>query len=117
MGSSPSEPDMPRARLPAILDAFEAAYGAPPAPRPDPSELVLLEHAAYLVSDEKREAAFAALRKKVGLTPEKILAAPSAVLFDVAAKGGMHPEARVGKLLEIAETARRLGDLRALVRR
>src|SRR5262249_58684200 len=40
-----------------------------------------------------------------------------AVLFDVAAKGGMHPEARVGKLLEIAETARRLGDWRGLARR
>jgi endonuclease-3 len=108
---------MPRARLPAILDALEAAYGAPPAPRLDPFEVVLLENIAYLVSDEKREAAFAALRQKVGTTPEKILAAPPATLFDVAAKGGMHPEARVGKLLEAAETARTLGDLRALVRR
>jgi endonuclease-3 len=108
---------MPRARLPAILDALEAVHGAPPAPRRDPFELVLLENVAYLVSDEKREAAFAALRRKVGTTPEKILAAPPAVLFDVAALGGMHPEQRVGKLLDIAETARRLGDLRTIVRR
>jgi len=107
---------MPGKVLSAILDSLEKAYGPPPAPRADPLELILLENVGYLVSDEKREAAFDALRRRVGLTPERILAAPTGVLYEVAAMGGMLPEQRVGKLIDIAETARKLGDLRALVR-
>jgi endonuclease-3 len=107
---------MPGRPLSAILDVLEKAYGPPPAPRADPLELILLENIGYLVSDEKREAAFDALRRRVGLTPERILAARSDVLYEVASMGGMLPEQRVGKLIDIAETARKLGDLRALVR-
>jgi endonuclease III len=90
-------------RLARLLDALEEAGGPvelPPAR--GALELVLWENAGYLVDDEKRAIAFAELKRKVGLKPRAILAAKRETLLAVAKKGGMHPDGRVEKWLEIA---------------
>ena len=101
--------------LECVLDELEALYGRPPRLGvTDPLGLILLENVAYLLSDERRAAAFAALKRRVGLTPSKILAAPPGVLLEVAKMGGMRPETRVERLLFIARVAEMefKGDLR-----
>jgi endonuclease III len=92
--------------LTAVLDTLEKLYGKPAKPIPkSPLEWILWENVAYLVDDERRERAFDALAKKVGLTAEKIAKASSKVLYDVTLLGGMHPEDRVDRLKGIAELA------------
>jgi len=76
-----------------LLDQLEEAGGpADPVPSADGWELVLAESVAYLVDDRRRWQALADLRRVVGLDPEQILAAPSAVLFRVAAGERLSPE-------------------------
>ena len=90
--------------LPALLDRLEAAAGpADPVPSADGWELVLAESVAYLVDDQRRWQALADLRRVVGLDPEQILAAPSAVLLRVVA--GARPAERVERLRRCAELA------------
>lgn len=99
---------MPKARksFQKIIDELEEFYGRPEPPRvTDPLGMILLENVAYLVSDERREQAFNALRERVGLTPPEILMAHEETLLEVAHLGGMHPAARVEKLRRIAQIA------------
>ena len=95
-----------RARsLRRIVRALRDFYGKPPAlPTGDPFELILRENVAYLADDTRREAAFRMLKERVGLSPEKILAAPRAALHEVA-RHGIVPAATVEKLREIARIA------------
>ena len=89
-----------------IIDDLRGFYGDPEPPKvTDPLGMILLENIAYLVSDERRECAFDALREKVGLTPPEILTAHEEALFEVARLGGMLPAARVEKLRRIAQIA------------
>ena len=102
-----------------IIDELQGLYGRPEAPRvTDPLGLILLENVAYLVSDERREQAFNALRERIGLTPPEILMAHEETLLEVARLGGMHPAARVEKLRRIARIALQEfdGDLDAVLR-
>src|SRR5258708_35285427 len=82
---------MPRgkSKLAQIVDRLRAHYG-PQSPPPARSafELILWEKVAYLADDEKRAAAFQALRKRIGLTPKAILAADPSELREIAALGG-----------------------------
>jgi endonuclease-3 len=106
------------AALASVLDSLEALYGPPRPHEPrDPFELVLWENVAYLTTDERRRAAFDALRRRVGTTPEAILAAPSERLREVAHAGGILPDRCVSKLQSAAQTAltRFGGDLRLLL--
>lgn len=90
----------------AVIAKLETHYGKPPSPKTtDALGLIIHENIAYLVADEKRDAAFAALRKKVGLRPTEILAAPVEDLVEIAKLGGIHPELRVARLKEIAQIA------------
>jgi endonuclease-3 len=92
-----------RSKLQRIVSQLETHYGPPPPPiTTDPFELVLLENIAYLVSDERREAAFAMLRKSTGTRPHEILAASRDDILRSTKLGGMHPEQRVNRLREIA---------------
>ena len=75
-----------------------------------PLERILFENVAYLVDDERRAEAFAALRRRIGLSAAAILAADETTLREVAALGGMLAEERVAKLREIALLALELGD-------
>jgi endonuclease III len=85
-----------------VIARLQTVYGRPKPPKSDPFQLVLWENVAYLLSDERREAAFEALRQRVGLTPTAILGAPQATLLEIAKMGGMRPEVRVERFRTIA---------------
>jgi hypothetical protein len=78
-----------------VIARLQSTYGRPKPPKTDPFELIVWENVAYLLSDERREAAFEALRERAGLTPKAILAAAQATLLEIAKMGGMRPEVRV----------------------
>ncbi len=88
-----------------VIDRLESAYGRPQLKLSDPWEMILWENVAYLLTDERREVAFEALRERVGLKPEQILAASETTLLEIAKMGGMRPEVRVERLRSIARIA------------
>jgi hypothetical protein len=65
--------------------------------------LILLENVAYLADEDQRNAAFAALKKKVGTRPGEILKATQAQLEEVTRIGGIVPALRAQRLRQIAE--------------
>jgi len=100
-------------KLAAVLSALQKQYGRPAAPVPKTLfEWVLWENVAYLVDDARRELAFRALGKLTRFDPRRIAGAPAEKLLAVTRLGGMHPEARVDRLKQIAELALELGPLR-----
>jgi endonuclease III len=108
-----------KSSLPDIISRLAKHYGRPTPPvTTDPFELILLENVAYLVSDERREKAFAALRRHAGTRPDEILAASHDDILQATKLGGMHPDQRVNRLREIALIAMNEfdGDLRQVLR-
>ena len=105
-----------RAKRPVLADVIarlEAAYGDPgPPPSTDPFELVVWENAGYLVDDDRRAAVVAALKKRVGLRAEAILAAPIEVIAEVIRDGGIHPRRRADKLHDAAAILLEIGAKR-----
>jgi endonuclease-3 len=97
---------------------LETAYGRPRPKVTDPWQMILWENVAYLQTDQRRELAFEALRQRVGLKPEEILAAPHATLLEIAKMGGMRPEVRVERLRQVSRIALHefQGDLSKAVR-
>jgi endonuclease-3 len=88
----------------ATIFRLETHYGKPRKPKTtDALGLIIHHNLAYLTGDEKRDAAFDAFRKKVGLKPTEILAAPIEDLVAIARLGGIHPELRAARLKEIAQ--------------
>jgi endonuclease III len=88
----------------AITKKLEKFYGRPKPPKiTDPIEIILFENVAYLADDEKRSAAFAALKKKIGTRPEQILKASQKQLEEITRMGGIVPELRAQRLRQIAE--------------
>src|SRR5712691_600813 len=68
-----------------IVQRLEVHYGRPQPPKLcDPLHLILFESIGYLVDDDRREAAFEALQKRVGLKPAAIVAAPIEQLIAIA---------------------------------
>lgn len=64
-------------------------YGATPSLAPvDPFQLLIWEYVAYLTDDADRAAAFATLKKRVGLDPASLAAAPPVVIEAVCREGG-----------------------------
>jgi endonuclease III len=91
-------------RFPQIIAELEAHYGKPLPPKTaDALGLIIYENIAYLSSDEKRDAAFDALRTKVGLGPVEILGASHDQLVNISRLGGVNPELRAARLKEIAQ--------------
>ena len=81
--------EWPRSRLGILLHKIERHRGTPTSPQfAGPFEMILWEIVAYLANDARRAAAFAELRTRVGLTPEKILAAPTQRLCEITRMGG-----------------------------
>lgn len=76
-----------------------------PPPAKGPFEHVMWENACYLLTDERRQEVFEALRRQVGLEASKIDAAADSVLLPIATRGGMRPETRVFRWREIARIA------------
>jgi endonuclease-3 len=94
----PSPPDLKN-----LIARLQRHYGEPKVPPASgPFELVMWENACYLLSDERRAAVFEGLRTQVGVTATAILKADKAVLLALARIGGMRPETRVFRWLEIA---------------
>jgi endonuclease III len=92
--------------LARVVKALEKFYGRPKPPKiTDPFEIILWENVAYLVDDEKRARAFAALKKNIGTRPRQILDASPRELLEVTKLGGMVPELRAQRLRQIAELA------------
>ena len=86
-----------------LITALKRRYGAPVTPpAKGPFELVVWENACYLLPDERRAEVFEGLRQQVGLTPAAILGAERSTLLGLAKRGGMRPETRVFRWLEIA---------------
>lgn len=102
----------PETKAGRLLGALEAKYGAPASlVFSGPYEMVLWEIVGYMAEDARRGAAFAGLRERVGLAPERILAAPLDVLREVTRMGGAIAfEERAGRLLRAAEFALEDGD-------
>jgi endonuclease III len=91
------------AYLQKTISQLLAHYGPPRSPiSTDPFEIILFENIAYLVSDERREAAFNLLRQTIGTRPHELLAASNDALLRVATLGGAQPERRAARLREIA---------------
>jgi endonuclease-3 len=106
--------------LPQVIARLQTFYGTPAPPSvSDPFEQVLWENVAYLAPDEKRAAAFSALRKTVGLGPKDILKAKPDKLLTVTRMGGMVPELRAQRLRQSAEIVQVLlqGQLNAALDR
>jgi endonuclease III len=105
-------------RFATIVDRLESLYGRPKAKVTDPWEMILWENVAYLQTDQRREQCFEMLRERVGLQPERILAAPHATLLEIAKMGGMRPEVRVERLREVSRIVLKEfgGDLKKAVK-
>ena len=115
----PKRPPQP-ASLAAIFNRLEKFYGKPKPPHPtDPYEMLLHRNCGYPQSDERCEKGFLALKKEIGLAPQKILDAPGDKLREVMRPSVMKPELSAFRLKEIA--ARVLdefsGDMRAVLKR
>ncbi len=109
----------PAPSFPKLIDQLEAHYGRPSPPKTvDPLGLIIYETIAYLVTDQKRDAAFDALRKKVGREPNEIISAPIEKLINITRLGGIHPELRAARLKEIAHIVLNDfdGDLRGVLK-
>jgi len=95
-----------RSPILSIVEQLEKIHGRPKPPRfAGPLEMILWENVVYLADDQKREVAFEALRKEVGLTPAEILSASPKALLAVTRLAGILPQTQVEKLRSIAETA------------
>ncbi len=89
--------------LKKLISVLKRHYGEPKLPPArGPFELVVWENACYLLSDERRAAVFEGLRREVGLNAETIWKADREVLLTLAKMGGMRPQTRVFRWLEIA---------------
>lgn len=93
--------------LTATIEQLERFHGKPKPPDlAGPLEMILWENVVYLADDQKRRAAFEALRGEIGLEPDEILAAPSNSLLAVTRVAGILPQQQVEKLRRIAQIAR-----------
>jgi endonuclease III len=87
--------------LSRILAALKKRYGKPKpvAAGRDPLALISWEMVAYLADDDTRDAAFAALKKRVGLAPAKLLDVPLPALTEICRLGGpVHPLERAKRI-------------------
>jgi endonuclease-3 len=90
-----------------VVARLQKRYGEPALPpAKGPFELVLWENACYLLPDARRAAVFEGLRQRVGLNADAIWSADRDTLLELAKMGGMRPETRVFRWLEIARITR-----------
>lgn len=102
-----------------LIARLKREYGDPVVPPAQgPFELVIWENACYLMPDERRAAVFHGLRAEVGLSATALLNADRSTLLRLAKIGGMRPEERVARWLDIARiTAEEFkGDLNRILR-
>jgi endonuclease III len=93
------------------LAKLQKQYGDIELPEPrTPFALIVWENCAYLVDDERRAQTFANLRKTIGITPEKLVAAGTKKIEAAIRDGGMQPSHRAAKVFESAQLALDVGD-------
>ena len=98
-----------------VLDRLEAQHGAQEPDWPvDPYEFLIWWHCGYPASDERCARGWSALKKSIGIEPERILKATQAKLAEALKAGGMVPELRAMHVQLIAEGVMKEfeGDLR-----
>jgi len=89
--------------LPELLDRLEAFHGPQEPCWPvEPYEFLVWWHCGYPASDAVCERGWQALKKSVGVEPERILKASQTKLAEALKAGGMVPELRAERLQEIA---------------
>ncbi len=99
-----------------ILDKLEACYGAQQPNWPTGVyEFLIWWHCGYPASDAACARGWQSLTRLVGIEPAQILAAGTPALIDALKPGGMVPELRAMRLLEIASRVQQdyAGHLRA----
>jgi endonuclease-3 len=82
----------------------------PAEPLTDPLAILVWENIGYLIDDARRAELFAEFAKKIGLTAHHIADAPMLIVADIAKRGGMHPQKRAERLIEIGRLAIRECD-------
>jgi endonuclease III len=93
-------------QLGTLLAALRKQYGPIDVPEPrEPFALIVWENCAYLVDDERRAVAFERLRKAVGITPQRLLAAGAKKIEAAISEAGMQPPHRAAKVVRCAEIA------------
>jgi endonuclease III len=98
-----------------LLDKLESFYGPQEPSWPvDPYEFLIWWQCGYPASDAACAKGWAALTREVGINPEKILITTPKKLADAVKPGGMLPELRAQRLMEIAFQVKNEfdGDLR-----
>ena len=75
------------------------------APLRDPLAILVWENVGYLIDDARRRALFDEFKREIGLEAHEIANAPMPVLTDIARRGGMHPQKRAERLVEIGRLA------------
>ena len=89
-------------RVVSELAAFHGAQAGPAAK--NAFELILWEKVAYLADDDTRSRAFAALKARVGTSPEAVASAKLSTLREIAAIGGaVGVEERARRMQEAAQ--------------
>jgi endonuclease-3 len=106
--------DAPMAMLARVLDALENTFGAVKAPaRVRAFDMLLRMTCGYPASEDACAKGWAALSRDVGISAEAILAAPKAKLVRAMRAGGIVPELRAERLVEIASRVKDGADLRS----
>jgi endonuclease III len=101
-----------------LIDLLEERYGKPgKSAVGGPLEMILWENVAYLVNDERRKQTYEKLKTKIGISPQKVLAASLDQLRKVLEGGGIIRDERVKKLSTIMQIAMRefSGDLNQIL--
>src|ERR1700682_2266527 len=108
---------MTRITLPQVVERLQDQFGKQKPPKLDgPWEMILWENVAYLADDDRRQAAFQTLQKRIGLKPAQILSASDEALLEVT-RYGIMPELFAEKLRKCAKIALEEfdGDLRPIL--
>ncbi len=102
------------ARLARMLDALEDAFGPVKIPaRQRAFEMLVRITCGYPASDDACAKGWAALSREVGVSADAILAAPRTRLVRAMRAGGIVPELRAERLVEIASRVKEGEDLRS----
>lgn len=98
-------------QLGRMLARLQKQYGDVALAEPrTPFALIVWENCAYLVDDERRAQTFASLRKTIGITPVKLVAAGPKKIEAAIRDGGMQPPHRAAKVFECAQLALEVSD-------
>ena len=109
---------MTRISLPLVVEQLEAHFGKQKPPKLDgPWEMILWENVAYLANDERRQAAFQTLKKRIGTEPTQVLSASDEALLEVT-RHGIMADQFAEKLRKCAQIALEEfdGDLRPVLK-